>query len=194
MTEIWKDVYGFEGIYQISNYGNVRSVDRLIKYSNGNIVSYKGQAIKPYIATNGYVLVDLTKEHKRYKKIVHRLVAEAFIGNPQMFPEVNHIDENKQNNHFENLEWCTVKYNRNFGTRNIRSAKSKDYKSISEKNRLIQGKRVLQLDKTGRIINRYISIREAEKCTGFHRQAISGCCHGKYKYAYGFKWEFDHTG
>lgn len=191
MSEEWKDILGFEESYQISNIGNVRSKDRMVTYSNGRIAFCPGKMIKTSVATNGYVIVCLSKNGKQSKKLVHRLVANAFIDNPNLLPEINHIDENKRNNRAENLEWCTVKYNRNFGSRNKRAAEHKDYNAIAKKNRLIQGKPVIQIEKNGEIIGKFLSTRHAESVTGFHRQAISGCCNGKYKYAYGFKWMYE---
>lgn len=191
MIEIWKDVRGFEESYQVSNLGNVRSKNRIVIYSNGRKRKYYGQPLKKQIATNGYEIVDFLRNKSSKKKLVHRLVAEAFIPNPNKLPEVNHLDEDKLNNNVSNLEWCSVKDNRNYGTRNIRAAMSKNYKLIAEKNKIAQGKRVIQIDKNGNIINSYLSIRDAERDTGFFRQAISACCNGKYQYAYGYSWKFE---
>ena len=110
MQEIWKDISGFEGVYEISSYGRVRSV------KSGKILSTSKCG-----GCRGYLSVCLSKNGKRYGKLVHRLVAEAFIPVVEGLSEVNHKDEDKTNNRVENLEWCDHKYNMNYGTRNIRS-------------------------------------------------------------------------
>lgn len=104
--ETWKDVEGFEGIYQISNRGEVRSLDRF-----DGIRGIKGRTIKPNLKQNGYAQVGLRKEGKRKWVSIHRLVAIHFINNPKNKPQVNHIDCNKQNNNIENLEWVTAQDN-----------------------------------------------------------------------------------
>ena len=110
MQEIWKDISGFEGFYEISSYGRVRSV------KSGKILSTSKCG-----GCRGYLSVCLSKNGKRYGKLVHRLVAEAFIPAVEGLSEVNHKDEDKTNNRVENLEFCDHKYNMNYGTRNIRS-------------------------------------------------------------------------
>ena len=119
-SEIWKDVVGYEGLYKVSNKGNVHSVAR--KDSMGR--KWGGVTLRPsHNNTGGYLSVDLYKNGTRKKKRVHRLVAEVFIPNPNNYSEINHKDENKTNNHVENLEWCTSKYNINHGTRTERTSK-----------------------------------------------------------------------
>lgn len=115
MKEEWKDIKGYEGLYQISSYGRVYSF-----YSNKvlNTVSNKSRK-------DGYIQVVLYKNDKRTTFLVHRLVAEAFIDNPNSYPQVNHKDEDKTNNCVSNLEWCTAEYNSNYGTRNKRVSYSK---------------------------------------------------------------------
>lgn len=108
--EIWKDIAGYEGIYQISNLGNVRSVDRLVK-KNGGYRKVNGQAIKPYPWGAGYLYVLLHRDQMKASRSIHRLVAKAFIQNPDGKPEVNHIDGDKHNNRVENLEWATPSEN-----------------------------------------------------------------------------------
>ena len=119
MIEIWKDIEGYEGIYQVSNLGNVKVLDRYVNSSikNNKIVKRQGKILKQYIK-KGYLQVTLTLNNKRKYYNVHRLVANAFIPNPDKLPQVNHKNENKYDNRVENLEWCTAKYNCNYGTRN----------------------------------------------------------------------------
>lgn len=123
-SEIWKDVVGYEGLYQVSNLGNVRSLDRKKEQWNGynfSTRSYKGKNIKPQIKNN-YFQVGLGKDGKIKWFMVHRLVANAFLKNQYNLPCVNHKDENKTNNKVDNLEWCTQSYNINYGSRNEKVA------------------------------------------------------------------------
>ena len=113
MKEIWKPVIGFEGIYEVSNLGNIASLNYRGRNKRGLLKP------KPH---NGYYGITLCKEKQKYDFLVHRLVADAFIPNPDNFPQVNHIDENKRNNIVSNLEWCTAKYNLNYGTMRERGA------------------------------------------------------------------------
>ena len=106
MTEIWKDVLGYEGLYQISNFGRVKSLPRTVRKRHGTGVR-KEKILQGGIYPNGYKFVCLCESGEKKMKMIHRLVAEAFISNPLNFPTVNHIDGNKLNNHVENLEWCT---------------------------------------------------------------------------------------
>ena len=103
MKEIWKDIIGFEGIYEISNLGRIRRI------KTGRILSTRR-------SDGWYITVTLYKDKKRYGKSLHRLVSEAFIPNPDILPEVNHRDEDKTNNRVDNLEWCDRSYNNNYGT------------------------------------------------------------------------------
>ena len=130
-NEIWKDVAGYEGFYQVSNKGNVRSVAR--KDSIGR--KRDGRILKPRYDKDGYLNVGLCKNGKSKTKNVHRLVAESFIPNPKGFLEINHKDESKSNNRVENLEWCTREHNMNHGTLIERSsqARSKKVKAINIK-------------------------------------------------------------
>lgn len=121
MKEIWKDVDGYDGLYQVSNLGNVRRLSKIITdVSQGGIRKrlFKGRILSQIVVNHGYksVMLSMNGYVKRYN--VHRLVAQAFIPNPDDLPEVNHKDENKQNNRVDNLEWCTGLYNCNYGSRN----------------------------------------------------------------------------
>lgn len=162
-NEVWKDITGFEGLYKVSNKGNVHSVERI----GTNNRKFGGIALKPAYTKAGYLKVVLCKNGIRYYKIVHRLVAEAFIPNPNNYPEVNHRDEVKFNNNVENLEWCDTRYNSNYGTRNER---------LSKKVRAVN-------IKTGEVLT-FSSTVEAGN-TGYNSGNVAKACRGTYKTATG---------
>lgn len=129
MNEIFKDINGFEGKYQISNMGNVKSLDRLD--SKGRIVH--GRILIHKKDGGGYHAVCLCKDGKRYYPKIHRLVCETFLPNPENKPTVNHKDENKDNNRLDNLEWATYMENAHYGTRMERCYSNRDYKAIGKR-------------------------------------------------------------
>ena len=114
MIEEWRPVVGYEGLYEVSNTGQVRSLDRFYYRL------HKGKVLSPAKDRYGYLTVTLNCNGKSKTIKIHRLVAQAFIENPDNLPQVNHKDEDKTNNNVDNLEWCTAKYNVNFGTRQER--------------------------------------------------------------------------
>lgn len=121
MTEEWRDIKGYEGLYQISNLGRVKVLEKRNVSWGINRKKTVPEHIKTInIAKNGYYMVDLFKEHYRKRVYVHRLVAEAFIPNPCNLPCINHKDENRSNNDISNLEWCTIAYNNNYGEHKIK--------------------------------------------------------------------------
>ena len=122
--EIWKPVPGYEGLYEVSNLGRVRSVNRYVKSKGESYWLRKGKMLSPAKDKNGYLKVNLSCNGKNNIIRVHRLVAQAFLPNPDNLLEVNHKDEDKTNNRVENLEWCTAKYNNNYGTKIERQKKT----------------------------------------------------------------------
>ena len=161
--EVWRDIKGYEGQYQVSNKGDVRSVDRINHIGR----RYSGRTLRPSYHTNGYLQVDLRKDGIRISKLIHRLVAEAFIPNPNSHLEINHKDENKTNNNVENLEWCTREYNMNHGTRNARASQT-------------QSKKVKAINiKTGEVLA-FNSGKEAKSKGGYSRGCVSQACQGIY--------------
>jgi hypothetical protein len=173
MGEIWKPVVGFEGLYEVSSYGNVRSVDRTIMRSNNNPLNLKGKMLPQYFKYGKSTLprcyVNLCKNSKNYTPYVHRLVAKAFIPNPDNLPQINHKDENPQNNNVENLEWCTDKYNSNYGT-----AQERRIQKICKK--------VTAYSLQGEFIKSFNSILDAAKEYNLDPSGITKVCKGKYKY------------
>lgn len=176
--EIWKPIKDYEGYYEVSSFGRVRSVDRYVEYNNREIHLHKGRILKQF-ADKGkeYLNVNLNKNGKNKRKRVNRLVAETFISNPENKTEVNHIDENKTNNHVDNLEWVTPKENSNHGTRSTRSgiARRKPIWGYNEEN--------------GYIVE-FDYLTEPEKKYGLDHGTISDYCKGKRVRAYGYKWFF----
>lgn len=124
MTEQWKDIKGYEGLYEVSNLGNVRSLDRIVKRGQGYMIKEGRILAQFYEEKKGYYQVALAKDGKAKKYRVHRLVALAFLDNPSNYTDVNHKDEVKTNNNVDNLEWCTRKYNNNYGTKPERIRKA----------------------------------------------------------------------
>lgn len=134
--EEWKNIDGYEGLYQISNLGRIKSLSRCVFVSNPKFTGYrhtKEKILKSGKGKNGYFSVILRKDNTNHQKYVHRLVAQAFIPNPDNLPEVNHKDENSENNHVDNLEWCNHRYNSNFGTVNSRKGNCLNNFKHSEK-------------------------------------------------------------
>ena len=114
IEEIWLDIYGYENAYQVSNFGNVRSLDRYVdrmNHGHPSVQFCKGKILKLDIDEDGYYRINIRYNQKDKRYGVHRLVASAFLPNPENLPCVNHKDGNKMNNHVDNLEWCTVEYN-----------------------------------------------------------------------------------
>ena len=159
--EIWKDCKGYEGKYQVSNQGRIWSV-KSQKY------------LKPWLNSSGYWAVQLMAPNgKRKGELVHRLVALAFIDNPNNLPQVNHKDENKQNCNVDNLEWCDTKYNLNYGTRNLRASQSNSIQVYC-----------VELD---RVFN---SITEAQEILHINKQNIVAVCKGRRKTCGGYHWKY----
>lgn len=163
MKEVFKDIAGYEGLYQVSNLGRVKSL--------GNDKSRKEKILRPGIRGNGYLLVILWKNGKRKNYLVHRLVSETFLDNPDNLPCVNHRDENKQNNCVSNLEFCTYQYNNTFNDKHRKKAKK------------------VGCYKDGKLIKVYDAIIDVEK-DGFYQGTVVKCCKGRYKSTGGFQWKY----
>ena len=160
-NEVWKDVAGYEGYYQVSNKGNVRSVERIVRGRK-----YGGRTLRPAHDIGGYLYVVLSKNGVTKNKKVHRLVAEAFIPNPNNYLEINHKDEDKTNNHVENLEWCTREHNINHGTRTekVRQKRSKRVKGVN-----VETGEIITLNSTREAVNK-----------GYSYGSVAAACRGVY--------------
>ena len=178
MEEQWKDIEGYEGVYQISTNGRVKSLGRVIYRKDSNKVARftKNKIRKLKTDKCGYKFINLSKNGISKNFLIHRLVASAFIPNPNKLPEVNHKDENKTNNNVSNLEWCDRQYNISYGT-------------FLERSCVKETKQVYRCDKEWNILQIYNSIYEAIK-EGYNATHISECCRCKRKTHGGFKWRY----
>lgn len=165
MKEIWKDIQGYEGLYQVSNLGRVKSL------KNRKILS-------PDISL-GYERVTLFLDGKKSRFLVHRLVAQSFIPNPQNHRFINHKDENRSNNRMTNLEWCDASYNINYGHRN---------KKLSQKSN-----HVIQCELDGTFIAEYASVPVAAKILNLKCSTLYQCCNNNVTSAYGYFWKYAHS-
>ena len=172
--EEWKNVKGYDGYYQVSNYGRVWSnkTNKIMRHHRDN--------------KSGYCRLILRKDGKSIGHTIHRLVAEAFIVNQYNKPHINHLDENKENNRTDNLEWCTRLENEHWGTKRERCLKHTDYKAIAEKNM----KPINQYSLDGTLIKEWRTAQECKKEYGYDNSHIAKCCNGKEMTAYGYVWKY----
>jgi hypothetical protein len=171
--EIWKSIIGYEGFYEISSYGNVKSLKRQINRVNGRPLNLTERILLAKKDGHGYRKVQLWRDDKHLSIRVHRIVAKHFLENTNNLNEVNHIDGNKVNNNFKNLEWCTPEHNQ-------LEAKRLGLKKCSKVNMI----------KNGVTINTYESISSACKENNIDKSGIYRCLKGLYKQNRGFSWEY----
>lgn len=175
--EIWKDISGYEGYYEVSSLGNVRSKERCVLYPYGGYHKRKAKDLSKSISHNNYYKVILHKDGKKNTCLVHQLVAKAFIPNPNNHVTINHKDECGFNNCVENLEWCTQKYNVNYGTRTERMKKTK-------------GTETYQYDKDMNWVATYSSTAEAAQRNNYTQSQVSIACRNGHLYK-GYYWSYE---
>ena len=174
-SEIWKPIKDYEGLYVVSSLGRIKSMPKKF-IRNGAVTHFEEKILTPS-DSHGYRSVVLTKNGIHKTHSVHRLVALAFIQNPNSYTQINHKDENKSNNRVENLEWCTHSYNMNYGTLQERKGKA-------------NGVPVYQYTKSGDFVKKYPSLKSAAVSNGFQSSPIQNCCCGRSKTSYGFIWKY----
>lgn len=184
----WRPVPGYEEIYEVSNFGFIRSVDRVVITKNGKSLPIKGKVLSPFKNKYGYLRVNLCGTGGAKAKYVHQIVASAFIQNEKNYDFVNHKDENKTNNFVSNLEWCNAYHNANWGSRNSR---------ISSSKRNQRGKPISGFNSDGTKVISFVSLSEAGR-NGFNKTAIWSAIHntrqkhGGVKRTYrGLTWRYD---
>lgn len=191
--EIWKDIYyynepkkewvDYRGLYQVSNFGRVRSLDRIINHNHSKYLTLKGKCLKTFKDGKGYLHLQLYKDGIPKNYEISRLVYFTFNPDADTKLQVNHIDEDKLNNRLDNFNLMTCKENNNWGTRIERFIKKiRNHKSMS--------KSVLQFDKNGNFIKEWPSISEAARITNMSAGTIVGCCKGRRKTYKGFIWKY----
>lgn len=175
MQEIWKDIEGYEGCYQVSNLGRLKSLERTVKGNNGGVYVKKEKILTPTINSSGYYHTILRKDGRNVHVYIHRLVAQTFIPNPDNLQQINHISEDKTNNRVDNLEWCSAKYNTNYGTANERrreTLKQNPYfKNLNLRN-AVSHKKIICIE-TNEIFN---SAKELSNILGVDIRRIRYCC------------------
>lgn len=193
---MWKDIKGFENLYQINEKGEVFSLKTR-------------RLLKPQIGTHGYLVITLRRDGKNIGRQIHRMIAEAFIPNPENKPCIDHINAIRTDNRIDNLRWCTYKENNNnpifkkrVSEKHIGMKLSKESIRKRQETKLQNGKRinrslnngkskeVIQYDKDMNEITRFPSLMEVFRALGFHPSNIGNCCNGRKKSAYGFFWNF----
>ena len=164
--EIWKPIEGWKGLYQVSNMGRVKSLERIVRNGKNCCRTVPEKILKTSKDKDGYLSVYLCKDNKKKWYFVHRLVAQAFISNPDNLAEVNHKDKIRTNNYVDNLEWCTTQYN-------VEYSKSKA---------------IIGINKISGLILEFPSAREASRQTDINNGNICSCLKGKIKSAGGYVW------
>ena len=175
MLEQWLDIKGYEGLYQVSSLGRVRSLDRVIIDKNNRKMNYRGSLMSLNRTTkNGYCQITLSKNGKAKAHYVHRLVAEAFLTNENNYKEVNHKNENKLDNSVNNLEWCDRKYNLSYGSRTKRMCET-------------QGKKILAFKyENNEFVGEFVSHSEAQRILGLSPGSINQMLRGRVRQVKGY--------
>lgn len=173
--EVWKDIKDYEGLYQVSNMGRVKSLERTVRNGRGYYKTVSEKIKKGKDNGHGYLQVSLCKDGRKKWYRINRLVAQAFLPNPNNLPIINHKDEDKYNNHMDNLEWCSHSYNNTYNDRAKKAGKK-------------LSKPVFSVNKESGLIMWWQSSHEAERCTGINNGNIIRCCQGKLNSAGNHYW------
>ena len=186
MKEIWKDITGYEGLYQISNYGRIRTLERVVQFGNQQRI-IKPQIRKQKVKANGYMFVQLSKDGKQKCFHIHRLVAYAFCDVFTEGTQVNHIDGDRANNIFTNLEWCSRSENQKHAYRELKRGcyMTGRYGSLSHR-----AKPIIQTSLNGDFIKNWNCAASVERELGIPESNIRMCLHGKLKQSHGYKWVY----
>lgn len=183
-VEEWKPVVGYEGLYEVSDWGNVRSLDVYLPSKGGSLALRRGRQLKQYLDKDGYCRVGIHKGGKESTVGVHQLVALAFIPNPENLPIIDHINGIRNDNRVENLRWFTVKLNNS-------TEQAKHKKSLAAFKRKDNKKIIYQYTLDGELVAEYESTSEAERVKGYGRSALSKCALGKQGTSYGYIWSYN---
>ncbi len=198
INEIWKPVVGFEGLYEVSSYGRVRTVPHYTMRGKSEHAEVKERVLKFFLSKKGYYCIKLRKDGIAIHKRVHRLVAEAFIPNPENKPQIDHIDTDKLNNVVSNLRWATPSENKNNDLTRAHHSHVQSQADVIEKcmsGRAANGgktrrRAVRQYDKNENLVAEYSSMANAQRATGIKTSFISSACSGKIHFAGGYRWEY----
>ena len=187
MQEIWKDIKDYEGLYQVSNLGRVKSLKKTIIRNNNYKQTFKEKILKPGLAKNGYLTVMLFKNKKGKTHTIHSLVAKTFLNNGDGYRCVNHIDGNKTNNKVENLEFCTYSHNIKEA---YRLGLKKAYWLYKKGKDNHSSKKVLQYDKNMNLIKTWDSLMDTQRIGKYNYRCVSNCCLDKQKQHKGYIWRY----
>lgn len=179
MEEVWKDIKGYEGLYQVSNLGRIKGLKRKVKSPQGSsgFRTIKEKILIPHISNRGYAVVNLSKDNIKVLRSIHGLVCDAFLENPNNYHCINHKDENKLNNCVNNLEWCTTRYNNLYNNKIDRLTKARM-------------KKIVQIDNDNKAIKIWESSKTVGDALGISNTLITRCCRERGKTAGGYKWKY----
>jgi hypothetical protein len=189
--EIWKDINGYEGCYQVSNFGNVRSLERQLADKNGKLKTYKERLLMLQPNSRGYFRVNLKKQGIDHKVFVHRLVAMHFVDNPDGITNniVNHIDNDYTNNSADNLEWTTLKGNSQHAKKQGRLKRDNHWRARQRAKHEANGRSVVGTNiKTGEMV-RFVCLNDSRKA-GFEPSCVCECCKNERRTHAGYTWRY----